>query len=362
VSSPSLHVAVVGLSFGKFFVPIYRDHPQVRQVSICEPNAQVLNDVGDEFGIASRYSSLDEILANPDIDAVHLLTPVPFHVEQTLAVLASGKHCACAVPMAETIEDIHRIIAAAKAAQKNYMMMETVVYGREFMYVLDLKNRGLLGDITFLQANYYQDLEATYGEYWKAVPPMHYATHSVAPLLGIAGVRARKVSCLGAGKLRKDIYDSPDNPFPMQTAHFRLEGSDAVMQVNRAWYQVARQFAEAFSVYGEKRAYEWPQVDHEDPVVFELEPPQKEIRWRDATPERVKLPIYSDLLPESLGKYAEHGHSGAHPHMVHEFVSSIIEGRPAWIDPIRAADWSAPGICAHQSSLQDGAWVEIPRF
>jgi len=56
------------------------------------------------------------------------------------------------------------------------------------------------------------------------------------------------------------------------------------------------------------------------------------------------------------------GHGGSHPHLVHEFLRSIIERRPPAIDEIRAADWTAPGICAHASALQGGALIDIPTF
>jgi phage tail protein X len=48
--------------------------------------------------------------------------------------------------------------------------------------------------------------------------------------------------------------------------------------------------------------------------------------------------------------------------MVHEFVRSIVEGRPSAIDAITAANWTAPGIAAHQSAMADGEAVEVPDF
>jgi len=48
--------------------------------------------------------------------------------------------------------------------------------------------------------------------------------------------------------------------------------------------------------------------------------------------------------------------------MVHEFVRSIVEGRKPWSDEVIAANWTAAGICAHQSAMQGGETVEIPRF
>jgi predicted dehydrogenase len=337
---------------------LYQNHPVVTEVSLCETDPSVLAKVGDEFGIAKRHLSLDSVLEDPTVDAVHLLTPVPVHVSQSLAVLNSGRHCACAVPIATSLEDLDKVIAAADASGKVYMMMETMVYTREFFYARDIE----FGPITFLQADYYQDLEAPYGDYWRYVPPMHYATHAIAPLLAIAKARATSVSCLGAGKLKPSICDSPVNPFPMQTAHFKLEGTDAVAQVNRAWYQTARPYVEAFNIYGELRGFEWQQLEEEEPLVFELPPVQHEIRWRNASATRVCPPLRPELYPASLASHADGGHSGSHPHLVHEFISAIVERREAWINARVAADWTAPGICAHESSLRGGEWVKVPSY
>jgi hypothetical protein len=56
------------------------------------------------------------------------------------------------------------------------------------------------------------------------------------------------------------------------------------------------------------------------------------------------------------------GHHGSHPHLVHEFVSSIVENRKPAIDAVTAADWTAAGICAHESALNEGREVLIPDF
>lgn len=56
------------------------------------------------------------------------------------------------------------------------------------------------------------------------------------------------------------------------------------------------------------------------------------------------------------------GHHGSHPHMIHEFVRSIVEGRKAVVDEVTAARWSAVGVCAHASALRDGEPVDVPSF
>jgi len=55
-------------------------------------------------------------------------------------------------------------------------------------------------------------------------------------------------------------------------------------------------------------------------------------------------------------------HGGSHPHLVHEFVSSVADGRPPEIDAHRAAGVTAPGIVAHLSALRGGAELTIPQY
>jgi hypothetical protein len=56
------------------------------------------------------------------------------------------------------------------------------------------------------------------------------------------------------------------------------------------------------------------------------------------------------------------GHDGAHPHLVHEFIRSIVEERQPWADAVTTANWNAPGICAHTSAMAGGVRIEIPSF
>ena len=357
-----IKVAVVGLQFGAEFVPIYRDHPDVSRVAVCDLDPAKLNAVAGKFGIADRFARLEDVLAS-DYDAVHLFTPIPLHVEQTLAVLGAGKHCACAVPAATDLAGLRQIIAAQRRSGKNYMMMETAVYSREFLYVQDRYARGDLGALTFLRGAYYQDLEGPFPGYWLTMPPMHYATHAVAPLLALARTRAARVCCFGSGQLRPDLQRPGGNRFPLQTAIFQLTGTSVAAEVTRSWFQTARPYTEAFDVYGDTGGFEWQSLEHEHPLFFTLEPIDPAKRGRPTTAVRVEVPDRADLLPEAIRSYTRsQGHGGSHPHLVHEFTRSIVEGRRPAIDAIVAADWTAPGICAHESALRDGERVDIPDF
>lgn len=71
----SIGVAVVGLGFGAEFAPIYRDHPSVDYVVICDENDDLVGRtkaVAKPDGVAARF---EDVLADPRVDAVHLEVP-----------------------------------------------------------------------------------------------------------------------------------------------------------------------------------------------------------------------------------------------------------------------------------------------
>lgn len=365
MQSGKLNIAVVGLRFGASFAAIYHEHPDVAEVILCDSDPAKLKEVGDWLGIARRFSTLDEVLATPDTDAVHLLTPFLLHAEQTLKVLKAGKHCASAVCMGSALDELFQIVETQQQTGKNYMMMETVVYSREFLFVKDLYDKGALGELTFLRGTYFQDVEG-YPAYWKTVPPMHYATHAVAPLLALTGTRATKVSCLGSGRLSPRLEPTEFSPFRLETGIFRLENTDAAAEVTRSWHETARPYVEAFSIYGTKRSFEWNQLWGEKHCLFTLGDTPQPYGGRPVEVERIEVPDFADRLPEPLRRFTEYEHDGAHggshPHLAHEFVRSIIEERAPAIDTVTSANWTAPGICAHTSALRDGELIAIPRF
>lgn len=367
MNDSKINVAIVGLGFGAEFIPIYLRHPDANMLAICQRTEEKLNQIGDAFGIERRYASYDELLRDPDIDAVHINTPIPDHAPQSIAALEAGKHVACTVPMATSVEDARRIVELARATGLTYMMMETVVYSREFLFVKELYERGDLGRVQFLRASHQQEMAGWPG-YWEGLPPMHYATHCVGPVLGLMRSEAEYVSCLGSGRIDEALIEKYGSPFAIETCHIRYRDSDLGAEITRSLFNTARQYRESFDVYGSKRSFEWTQIEHEDPVVHTGE-----------TPARVKVPDYAHLLPEEIRQFTTKGvydsdenrhlsfvqgsgHGGSHPHLAHAFLRALREKRPAFPNAAQSANWTCVGILAHESAMQGGEILRLPDF
>ena len=149
MSEKKIRIAIVGLGFGAEFIPIYKKYPNAELVAVCQRNEEKLNEIADAFSIAKRYTSYEELLKDDTIDAVHINTPIPNHGEQSIQALKAGKHVACTVPMATTVEECRQIVELTESTGLTYMMMETVVYAREFLYMKELYDNGELGRFNF---------------------------------------------------------------------------------------------------------------------------------------------------------------------------------------------------------------------
>ena len=198
-----------------------------------------LNRIGDKFMVEERIGDYDEVLRDGSIDAVHLVTPPSTHAPLSIKALYAGKHCACTIPMGMSLQELKDIIAARKASGKHFMFMETSVYGREFLYVKDLYEKGELGRVQFMRCAHYQDMEG-WPDYWTGFPPLMHPTHAVAPCLMLLGKRPKTVYCKGSGAVREAVEKGYGCPFAFESALITLEDSDVCIELERFLYHVAR--------------------------------------------------------------------------------------------------------------------------
>jgi predicted dehydrogenase len=372
VNSRKVNVAIIGLGFGAEFIPIYQRHPNANLYAVCQRNKEKLNQIGDAFKIEKRYPRYDDVLKDPGVDFVHINTPIPDHAPMSIAALKAGKHVMCTVPMATTIDECRQIVELVKKTGLKYMMAETVVYAREFLYVRELYQKEELGRIQFIKASHQQDMDG-WPNYWPGLPPMYYATHCVGPCLALTRAEAEYVSCFGSGRIREELIPKYNSPFAIESCHIKFRNSDLCAFIYRSLFDTARQYRESFEVYGSKKAFEWPLVEGEEPVVHVAKRPESQI------PERVKVPDYAHLLPEPIRRFTtkgvydlgEHqhlsftqgaGHGGSHPHLANDFVMALVEGHDPFPNAVQSANWTCVGLCAHQSALRGGEIVRLPEF
>ena len=177
--------------------------------------------------------------------------------------------------MATTVDECRQIVELVKQTGLRYMMAETVIYSREYLFIKEMYKKGELGKIQYVAASHPQDMEG-WPEYWERMIPMHYATHVVSPCLGLFDGYAEYVSCFGSGTVREDIQKKSGNKFAVETCHIKIKDTDVTAHIWRFLHDTARQYRESFDVYGTKKSFEWTLVEGEPHVLHTAKKPEPE--------------------------------------------------------------------------------------
>lgn len=113
-----LRIGVIGLGwFGEIHCDAIAGIPNLELAALCTRTESRLAEMATKFGVAKTYTNYADMLADPDIDAVSIVTMWDQHTDPTIAALKAGKHVFLEKPMASTVADCARIMEAAKDAK-----------------------------------------------------------------------------------------------------------------------------------------------------------------------------------------------------------------------------------------------------
>jgi predicted dehydrogenase len=153
---------------------------------------------------ATLADGLDELLADPSLDAVALATPVPTHAELAVRVLEAGKHCFVEKPLALTAADAERAVAAAGQAGRVLMVGHLLEYHPGVRRLKELTDAGELGDeIYYIYGNRLNlgKLRADENALWSL------GAHDVSVLLYLADEEPTDVVAHGESYVRPGVED-----------------------------------------------------------------------------------------------------------------------------------------------------------
>jgi predicted dehydrogenase len=107
-----------------------------------------------DFSRVSKYSTWQEIVADPNVDAISICLPTNFHAEVTIAALDAGKHVICEKPMALTMAECESMMAAAERSKRILMIGQVLRFWPEYMALRKFVTDGEYGQVrqaTFLR-------------------------------------------------------------------------------------------------------------------------------------------------------------------------------------------------------------------
>lgn len=393
----TVSVAVIGCGdFAKGFVPLFQNHPVVKDVYVCDIIREKAEKYREKFG-TEIIDSFEDAIARDDITAIAVFTQRHTHGNLVVRALDAGKDVYSAVPMAIEVDDCKRIIDAVKRSGKIYMMGETCVYYPSSMYCKKLYKDGEVGSFVYGEAQYFHDLSHFPKDFVNdrrasAVPPFFYPTHSTAMILNAADTYATRVTAFGYVDKEENTpfavgQNHWDNTFSNEFALMQLAngGVARVCECRRIGYKAPSSYVSGF--YGTQGSYQFSNAQH---IVTRLTEKGVELTDVSDTVNPAKMtenkggdsykndvanhryqgvdyaPIQQervDRLPqEYLDMPSVNGHMASHQLLIDDFCRAVTQRKQPYVNAWRAARYTIPGLIAHKSALAGGIPLDIPDF
>lgn len=348
-----LKVGVVGLRRGTVFVDIFSRIPECQLAGVCDLRLDLAQATAARLPGVVAYDDYEAMLER-DLDLLVLCTPPESHVEQAVLALSRNRHVLCEIPAAITIQDCRTLLRAVRASKGKYMMAENCNFWAFVESWREMVHQGRLGKILYAECEYVHDArdlirDAEGQPTWRALlPPLNYCTHSLGPILSLAGDRCVKAVGFSTGS---NLIAG--GPIDMEVALFQT-AQGATLKLLRGLIAERRPPLHYYSIYGTRGVLETSR-DASDPIGTTL------AIFRDVPhlPRMMKMPlgIYHPGVPAQL---AAAGHGSAEYLMATAFVRSILEDTRPPVDIVQALNMTVPGIIAHLSAERGGESLPVP--
>lgn len=390
-----LTIAIIGCGdFAKNFVKLFKMHPFVEKVYVCDKIRSKAEGYGKQFR-AEIVDTFEEVLKRRDINAVAIFAQRHLHGPLVMEALKAGKHVYSAVPMASEVEECEKIIELVKHTGLTYMMGETCYYFPSSIYCRKTFKKGIFGKFVYGESQYHHDISHFPSDFLKdrrstGVPPFYYPTHSTAMILAAADSFVKKVAAFGYVDEEHDgIFERGvnqwDNVYSNAFSLMLLDngGTARVNECRRIGYKAPSSYLSAF--YGTKGAYQFNNAQHLLTVktkegvrltdVSDLVNPEEMTKHKAEPDFREKVANHiwqgdcfspqqeEDIrrLPDSY-RGLENGHMASHQFLIDDFCTAAYSGKQPILNAWKAARYTIPGLIAHQSVCRGGETMEVPDF
>jgi predicted dehydrogenase len=206
VSEPpqSVRVGVVGLGYwGPNLARNLAAIPGCELAWLCDASAPAREKLTRSFPDARASAELEDLLADEELDAIVLATPVPTHAELAVTVLEAGKHCFVEKPLATTAADAQRAVAAAESSGRILMVGHLLEYHPAVARLKELIEGEELGDLYYIYGNRLNlgKLRADENALWSL------GAHDVSVALHLVGEEPEECLAHGASYVREGVQD-----------------------------------------------------------------------------------------------------------------------------------------------------------
>jgi predicted dehydrogenase len=343
-----------------------------------------LTDAG--FKAAIEYTGEEDwkkICERDDIDLIYQCTPWLMHTPVSVYAMKHGKHAACEVPSAVTLDECWDLVNTAEETQRHFMMLENCCYDFFELNTLNMARNGVFGDILHAEGAYLHDLrelkfrkENGYHNMWRLeYSKIHtgnpYPTHGLGPVAQIMGInRGDRFDYLTSVSTKQEglsLYAAEtfgaNSPEALQTYALGDMNTTLIQTVNGKTIMIQhnttspRPYSRIQMISGTKgMAIKYPEEQ------IALEPAAHEFLKKEDFDALMKK--YEHPLITRIGEKAKKvgGHGGMDFMMDYRLIYCLRNGLPLDQDVYDAAAWCSVVALSEKSVLNKGTSVEIPDF
>jgi hypothetical protein len=398
MSKNPVRMAIVGGRRGSAFQKTLEAlSDKLELVAFCDLKEEVNASMKERFPHIKLFTRFEDVLDDPDVDAVYLATPQSLHAAQSIAALEAGKHVLSEVIATNNMEENWALVEAVEKSGLTYMMAENYIFTRSNMMIWNMSELGVFGEKTFAEGGYIHDTKHLHlnpdgsltwrGEGSRGSNSYSYPTHSVGPIAkwlkinrdggdefeSLATFTSRELAsrtyCLerfgeeheGAKegfwkrsdclitmvKTKKgtliELRSDSKSFRPQQSYHYSLQGINGVFMSGRfrgedpiVWLRGRSPGTSPHQPNEPKAAWEklWNYVEEYDHPL-----------WRQ----------YREVAEKT-------GHEGGDFFVMNEFSSAILENRQPIVDVYDAVTWSSIRPLSIQSIENQNKVVPFVRF
>ncbi len=323
-----------------------------------------------------------KVAERDDIDLLIIATPWELHTPMCLYGMENGKHVACEVPIAYTLEDCWKLIETAERTQKHCMMMENCCFNGEELWVLNMINQGVFGDLTHAEGAYIHDLrkhlldETYYEDQWRIKHHLNkdgnfYTTHGLGPVsqymdIGRGDTYDHVVSMSSREKSLSDAAKKHNSPFTnikcgdMNTTLIKTKlGKSIMLQFD---VHTGRPYNRLNTVVGTKAVHEgYPSrlYINEEELAWWGHKWLDDQQYKDYR-EKYDHPLWNKLKTQISDNAV--GHGGMDFVMIYRLIRCLNKGLPLDINVYDSVLWSAITPLSELSVAQNSASIKVPDF
>lgn len=292
----------------KRVAPALRDVAGSELFAVARSRADQAESFAEEFGAARWYATAEELLADDEVDAVYIATPVHLHAAQTVAAARAAKHVLCEKPMAMNTSECDQMITAC---QDHGVRLGVAYYRHFYPAVIRLKEILASGEIgtpviAHIDAFEYFDPGPDHPRRWLLQqqlsgggPMFDFGCHRIEVLIDLLGIPRRVNSLVSNTIFNRSVEDTA-------TAIFEFEnGAQGILAVSHA----ASEAQDTLSIFGSQGSVHVPALN-DGRVTVRL---GKESRDESHPPHaNLHFPLIEDFVQAIIGNRepAVDGHLG----------------------------------------------------